>query len=145
MLLNLQSLDIDIRDHEADEHADADEPDPHLDVYPSAEGMSRDHQSANQTDSVEKDGEVPGDTVDDDPAVSDERCKLNDGKESGRKDAREMEEYANLVACEVEVIVAFSRCRAVAALAWATFGTEISREVEVHEAVEDNYTFQSTH
>lgn len=87
MLLNLQSLDIDIRDDEADQDADAHETNPHLDIHPPAECASCNHQSTDQTDRVEQDGKVPGDAVDDDPAVPDKGRELHDCEEGGRKDA----------------------------------------------------------
>lgn len=50
-----------------------------------------------------------------------------------------MEEYAHLVAGEVEVVVAFSWCGAVAAGAGSAFGAEVCGEVEVLYAGEDDY------
>jgi hypothetical protein len=47
VLLNLESLDVDVRDDEAHEHADANEANEDLNVKTTAECVSSNHQSAN--------------------------------------------------------------------------------------------------
>jgi hypothetical protein len=113
MLFNLESLDVDVRDDEAHEHADANEANEDLNVKTTAECVSSNHQSANQADGVEKKSCIAHDAVDDDPFVADDWCELCNSEYCSREDASKMKQDSNLVTVEVEVVVAFTRGGAV--------------------------------
>lgn len=68
----------------------------------------------------------------DDPLMADEGRKLETSEDTSRQDTCEMEHDADFVTAEVGVVVAFSWSGGVTAL--RDGGTEITIEVEVHEA-----------
>jgi len=73
--------------------------------------------------------------VDDDPAMANEGCELEYRKYASWKDTPKMQEDADFVPIEVEVVVALAWSRADRTRR-GTVWTEISAEVEVREAGE---------
>jgi hypothetical protein len=93
--------------------------------------MACNHQCANESHEVEQERSVTTDAVYDNPASTDKGSELYYCNQTGRQNTSEVQQDADLVLAEVEVVVAFSWCCAISALAGTIRWTEISGEVEV--------------
>jgi hypothetical protein len=133
MLFNLKSFDVDVRDDEADKNTDSYKAHPGLDVEAATECSSSDHQSANQANTVKQKCCVSHNTMDDNPAMADEGSELEDCEDACRKYAAEVEHDSDLIAVEVDVVVALS-WRGAVPTCRSTLGAEVVAEVDVHEA-----------
>lgn len=133
MLINSQSLDVDIgREYSGQEH-EGDHPKSSLRVQTATECPSCHYQCSHRAGNAQQQDEISVDSVGQNPLVSDGRHKLEDDKEASRKKAGEMEKHGRSVQSET-VIVALAG-------AGSFGGTEALAakdvvDVDVHEASE---------
>jgi hypothetical protein len=127
VLLNLQPLDVDVRQHHAHRKGDAADADAELDLDAASKSMSRRHESTHGADEGQDQDDVTVQSMKQEGLVPNGRDELKTDKKTGGEDSREVHADANLGDAASGPV----------ALADARGPAKVSVVIEVHEPGED--------